>query len=97
MKEGNFKRKMKSTNVYSKTVKCLFVLITVVLFSSGVTLGDDKKALDPIVAAKKAADKPTEKSGERFVSIDFNNVDITVFIKFISLHISFNFLFRLLY
>jgi general secretion pathway protein D len=69
---------MKSLSMHSKVRTGLSVCIFLVL--------------SVLMAANAAAQNPQEKKeSERFVSIDFNNVDINVFIKFISELTSKNF------
>ncbi len=62
---------------------CLFVLMLLVAIS-GTAAGDESNA--KISGSIPVKTKPAEikKSSDRFVSIDFNDVDINVFIKFIS-------------
>jgi general secretion pathway protein D len=82
---------MKSHDCSSKIIRYIFALIVLILalnLSSGAqakTSGNTAKSSDD----KKATQG--KQDSERFISIDFNNVDINVFIKFISELTSRNF------
>ena len=68
---------MNDQALHSKTLICLLALI--ILF---VTLD-----LPKTVYGQQAGKSPkpgVQRGGEQFISIDFNNVDINVLIKFIS-------------
>ncbi len=82
---------MKSQNRGSKIIRYIFALIVLILtlnLSIGAlakTSGETAKSSD-IKNVKQG-----KQDNERFISIDFNNVDIAVFIKFISELTSRNF------
>ncbi len=68
----------------SKVIPCLFVMI---FLGVAVHLATDAIAQPPRKTDKITKDNTSSQKGresDRFVSIDFNNVDINVFIKFIS-------------
>ncbi len=82
---------MKSHKLDSKILRYVFVLIVLILT---VHLPVDVQAQAPGKTAKPPKDKKIAQGTqelERFISIDFNNVDINVFIKFISELTSRNF------
>jgi general secretion pathway protein D len=69
---------MKSYTNTSKNILCLSVCIYLFLFTGSLMA-------QSATTSGNAAESPnTNKEVERFVSIDFNDVDINVFIKFIS-------------
>jgi general secretion pathway protein D len=69
---------MKSYTNTSKNILCLFVCIYLFFFTGSLMA-------QSATTSGNAAESPnTNKEVERFVSIDFNDVDINVFIKFIS-------------
>ena len=75
---------MKSFCSGSKVIRCLFVFVVLALT---MHLLMDAKAETPGKTNKSSiGDQASSKNrdSERFVSIDFNNVDINLFIKFIS-------------
>ena len=75
---------MKSFCSGSKVIRCLFVFVVLALT---MHLPMDAKAETPGKTNKSSiGDQASSKNrdSERFVSIDFNNVDINLFIKFIS-------------
>jgi len=59
-------------------------VLACLLFFSVTAFAEDKKTVKSAAASKKTENADQGKSAERYVSIDFNNVDINVFIKFIS-------------
>ncbi len=70
--------KMKSCTNASKNILCLSVCIYLFFFTGSLMA-------QSATTSGNAAESPnTNKEVERFVSIDFNDVDINVFIKFIS-------------
>ncbi|UCE55289.1 MAG: type II secretion system secretin GspD [Desulfobacterales bacterium] len=76
---------MKYTDTYSKA--CLILVVSALLilhtgYISTAQITNAKKARNE-AAASNQAQKP-QRALEQFVSIDFNNVDINVFIKFMS-------------
>ena len=82
---------MKSHERGSKTIRYIFTLIVLIL-TLNLSMGAQAK---PSEQTAKSSDAKKETQGkqdsERFISIDFNNVDINVFIKFISELTSKNF------
>jgi len=82
---------MKSYRKISKAIRCLFVLLVVMLtmhlsFNAIAQVSDE--------TGKTSKGNPPSmgnSDSERFISIDFNDVDISVFIKFISELTSKNF------
>ncbi|RLC23459.1 MAG: type II secretion system protein GspD [Deltaproteobacteria bacterium] len=68
---------MKSFRNRLKGILCLFIVISLALISISSATENSS------VNGNESEIKPNDKS-EQLVSIDFNNVDITVFIKFIS-------------
>ncbi len=69
---------MKSYTNTPKNILCFSVCIYLFIFA-GLLMAE------PAITSLNAAESPNiNKEVDRFVSIDFNNVDITVFIKFIS-------------
>jgi len=62
---------------------CLFVLMLLVAIS-GTAAGDESNVKKSGSTPAKTKPAESKKSSDRFVSIDFNDVDINVFIKFIS-------------
>jgi len=80
---------MKSRNRGSKIIRYIFILMVLML-----TLNLSIQAKTVEETAKSSGDnKATQENqdSERFISIDFNNVDINIFIKFISELTSRNF------
>ena len=75
---------MRSFCFGSKVIRCLLVIIVLMLTvhlsrdAKAKTSGKDSKSIKINQASRESA------KSERFVSIDFNNVDINLFIKFIS-------------
>jgi general secretion pathway protein D len=69
---------MKSTNVPAKYILVSLVTVLILALSAHVNLAQTPAKSDD---AAESADK---KGSQQFVSIDFNNVDINVFIKFMS-------------
>jgi len=69
---------MKSYTNTSKNILCLSVCIYLFFFAGPLM------AQSATTSANAAESPDTNKEVERFVSIDFNDVDINVFIKFIS-------------
>jgi len=69
---------MKTTNVSAK-----YILVSIVTLLSVALTTDLSPAQTPAKSDNKAKSGNT-KNSEQFVSIDFNNVDINVFIKFMS-------------
>jgi len=67
---------MKSFRNRLKGILCLFIVISLALISIS-------SAIESSAVRNESEIKPDDKS-EQLVSIDFNNVDISVFIKFIS-------------
>ncbi len=83
---------MELHNSFSKIIRYLivFIVLTLVLnLSLGVQA---KTSPNTATSPKDKKNTPSEKDSERFISIDFNNVDINVFIKFISELTSRNFI-----
>ena len=83
---------MKLHNNVIKNIRYViaFIVLTLVLnLTMGVQAKTSPKTA-PLSKSKKAM--PSEMDSERFISIDFNNVDINVFIKFISELTSRNFI-----
>ncbi|MBW2603145.1 MAG: type II secretion system secretin GspD [Deltaproteobacteria bacterium] len=75
----------------SKIIRYIFTLIVLILILN-LSMGAQAKTSGK--TAKSSDDKKVtqgKKDSERFISIDFNNVDINVFIKFISELTSRNF------
>jgi general secretion pathway protein D len=75
---------MKLHDSISKIIRYVIALIVLTLvlnLSMGVQAKTSSKAATSPINKKIT---PPEKDSERFISIDFNNVDINVFIKFIS-------------
>ena len=62
-------------------ITAFMILPLVLSLSTGIQAKTSSKTAST-PGVKKAT--PSEKDSERFISIDFNNVDINVFIKFIS-------------
>ena len=82
---------MKSHDRGSKIIRYIFTLM-VLMLALNMSIG--VKAQTSEETAKSSDDKNVtqgEQDSERFISIDFNNVDINVFIKFISELTSRNF------
>ncbi len=82
---------MKSHDRGSKIIRYIFTLILLIL-TLNLSIGAQAKTSGE--TAKSSDDKKAtqgEQDSERFISIDFNNVDINVFIKFISELTSRNF------
>ena len=82
---------MKSHDRGSNIIKYIFTLVVLVLT---LNLSIGAQAENSVKTAKSSDDKnitQEKQDSERFISIDFNNVDITVFIKFISELTSTNF------
>ena len=82
---------MKSHDRGSKIIRYIFTLM-VLMLALNMSIG--VKAQTSEETAKSSGDKNVtqgEQDSERFISIDFNNVDINVFIKFISELTSRNF------
>jgi general secretion pathway protein D len=82
---------MKSHDRVSKIIRYIFTLM-VLMLTLNLSIGVQAKT--PEETAKSSNDKKVtqgEQDSERFISIDFNNVDINVFIKFISELTSRNF------
>ena len=82
---------MKSQNPGSKIIRYIFTLI-VLMLALNLSIGAQAKTSGK--TAKSSDDKKStlgKQDNERFISIDFNNVDINVFIKFISELTSRNF------
>ena len=82
---------MKSHDRGSKIIKYIFTLVVLIL-TLNPSLG--AQAENSVKTAKSSDDKNItqgKQDSERFISIDFNNVDISVFIKFISELTSTNF------
>ncbi|MGA7145306.1 MAG: type II secretion system secretin GspD [Desulfobacterales bacterium] len=82
---------MKLTNSASKIIRYVIAAIALTL---ALSLSMDVQAeTTPKTSASPADQKTTQadKDSQRFISIDFNNVDINVFIKFISELTSRNF------
>jgi general secretion pathway protein D len=74
---------MKIYGGHSKMIKWISV-VACLLFFAVTAFAEDKKTVKSAAASKKTENADQGKSAERYVSIDFNNVDINVFIKFIS-------------
>ena len=82
---------MKSRDRGSKIIRYIFTFIVLIL-TLNLTIGAQAQTSGKI--AKSSDDKKAtqgKQESERFISIDFNNVDINVFIKFISELTSRNF------
>jgi general secretion pathway protein D len=82
---------MKSHDRGSKIIRYIFALM-VLMVTLNLSIGVQAKTSEE--TAKSSDDKKVtqgEQDSERFISIDFNNVDINVFIKFISELTSRNF------
>jgi len=82
---------MKSHDRGSKIIRYVFILIVLIL-TLNLSIGAQAKTSGE--TAKSSDDKKAtqgKQDSERFISIDFNNVDINVFIKFISELTSKNF------
>jgi general secretion pathway protein D len=82
---------MKSYDRGSKIIRYIFTFIVLILI---LNLPMGAQAKNSGKTAKPSDDKKVtqeEQGSERFISIDFNNVDINVFIKFISELTSKNF------
>ncbi|MBU1161000.1 MAG: type II secretion system secretin GspD [Proteobacteria bacterium] len=82
---------MKSHDRGSKIIRYVFILIVLIL-TLNLSIGAQAKTSGE--TAKSSDDKKAtqgKQDSERFISIDFNNVDINVFIKFISELTSRNF------
>ena len=82
---------MKSHDRGSKIIRYIFTLIVLILT---LNLSIGAQAQTSGKTAKSSDDKKAtqgKQDNERFISIDFNNVDISVFIKFISELTSRNF------
>jgi len=82
---------MKRHRYGSKLIRCLLMWVVMML---GVHMPFDTQAKTTGKTAKSPPKKNvtrTKQDAERFISIDFNNVDINVFIKFISELTSKNF------
>jgi len=63
---------------------CLLIVLTLLVPFSGATGEEETRGSTPKNTAAKTGSVDGKKSSDRFVSIDFNDVDINVFIKFIS-------------
>ena len=74
---------MKIYGDHSKTIKWISVLVCLSFFGV-TTFAEDKKTVKGPSVSKKKEETIKSESAERYVSIDFNNVDINVLIKFIS-------------
>ena len=82
---------MKSHDCGSKVIR---YLVTFMVLTLALNLSIGAKAENSVKTAKPSDDKKAiqeKQDNERFISIDFNNVDINVFIKFISELTSRNF------
>jgi len=82
---------MKSHDRGAKIIRYIFTFIVLILT---LNLAIDSQAQTSVKSAKSSDDKKAtqgKQDSERFISIDFNNVDINVFIKFISELTSKNF------
>ncbi len=84
---------MKSQDCGSKIIRYIFTLM-VLMLTLNLAMGVQAKTSEE--NAKSSGDNKTtqgeqDSDSERFISIDFNNVDINVFIKFISELTSRNF------
>ena len=66
---------------YGKVAGYVLALLIIMLFSeTGHIRAEDNRT----VGQTEAAQTPAGADGERLVSVDFNDVDLTVFVKFIS-------------
>jgi len=82
---------MKSHDRGAKIIRYIFTFIVLILT---LNLAIDAQAQTSVKTTKSSDDKKAtqgKQDPERFISIDFNNVDINVFIKFISELTSRNF------
>lgn len=68
----------------SKTALCLFALYAMLLTFALPSLIEAQATVPATPPSPQQPVAPTKNSADRFVTIDFNNVDITIFIKFIS-------------
>jgi len=75
---------MKVNLIGSKRIMCVVFCIFLLLQSHIDIAGAQENSKNTDELSKSAAPPPTEGGSDRFVTIDFNDVDIRVFIKFIS-------------
>ncbi len=71
---------------YINIIKTIMFLLLIIMFNSTLSTAQDPGGPIPFEEPPKKIDEPPRKpaSSDQFVTIDFNNVDINVFIKFIS-------------
>ena len=82
METCNNKMKLDSNKI--KIIICLFVLILELVFLQIANAQKSKNQPKADNSLKRNIALPADNKPEKFVSIDFNDVDINVFIKFIS-------------
>jgi general secretion pathway protein D len=82
---------IKSRDCGSKIIRYIFILMVLIL-TLNLSIGAQAKTVEKTAKSSEDNNATQEnQNSERFISIDFNNVDINIFIKFISELTSRNF------